>query len=251
MLSMRTCLRCLARTWLVGAVMSARGLQHLGHLYALNPGLAALYEDPAALLRTRTRYMRHTHTHPHWVPLFAGIMLSLEAQAANGRLSPEAVDALQNTIASTFSALGDSLFSGTLLATWAFSSILLLWQGYMELAFACTLLLFLGLMAFRVIGFFAGLRHGVAILQGVKRLDCINWSYRLKLVNAVLLALALRLFWPAETPMIWLFGILACFLGGGALTRLHVPRLLVCAVFLGILGFGAQALHVHTYRIIP
>jgi len=62
MLDMRTTLRCLARTWLVGAVMRARGLQHLGHLYALNPSLTALYEDPAALLRARTRYMRHT---PH------------------------------------------------------------------------------------------------------------------------------------------------------------------------------------------
>jgi len=233
MLDVRTGLRCVARTWLVGALMNTRGLQHLGHLYALNPGLTALYPSPAALFRARARYMHNTHTHPHWVPLFAGIMLSLEEQAATGRLAPETVDALQRTIASTFSALGDSLFSGSLLATWVFASIALLWQDHAAWAFGWTLLLFLALLAFRLISFFAGLRQGMAILQQVKRLDCINWGYRFKFVNAVLLAFVFRLFLPAGAPMAWTFFVLACFVGGGVLMgRFHAPRLLVCVAFL-------------------
>lgn len=234
----RTCLRCLARTWLVGAVMSARGMQHLGQLYVMNPGLAALYPEPEALLKARVRYMEHIYTHPHWTPLFTGIMLALEKEVAGGRLAPELIPALRNATASTLSALGDSLFSGTLLVAWVFSTILLLWDGYEIPALIWTGFLFSALTAFRLFSFFLGARRGIAALLRIKRLNCINWGERLKLVNGVLLALLIRRMWPGGTPeAAILVAVLCLFIAGFLVGRLHLSRFLLCASALWLLSF--------------
>ena len=235
MLSLHICLRCLARTWLVGAVMSARGMQHLGLLYALNPALSALYCGPE-LVAARARHLEYSNTHPHWASLFTGILIAMEREVARGLLDPELFKTLKRTTASALSALGDSLFSGTILVAWALVCALLLLSEQGQVACIWTVFLFGGLLAFRIAGFFLGLRHGLAALNWIRRLDCINWSERLKFFNAVLLAVLLWKTGPRPEAFLNLGGVFLCVVGGAFLVwRLHVPRVILC----GLVLFGA------------
>ncbi len=248
----KTCLRCLARSWFVGALMSARGMQHLGHLYALDPGLAVLWPDPAELAAARARKLGYMHTHPHWVPLFTGITLSLEGEVAAGRITPEFAVEIRNTMASTLSALGDSLFSGSILVTWALTTTFLLLEDRLPVAFAWTLLLFIALMAFRVCSFFLGVRHGLGALDWVKRLNCINWSERLKFANAVLLALVLWRMWPHSAGFEPLVAALCLCIGALLTAGLHLPRpALLAAAFLALNLVGELAFIVSISRVLP
>lgn len=239
MLDTRTSLHCLARTWLVGAAMTTRGMQHIGLLFALDPGLRALHRDPAALREARQRYLAHVNTHPFMAPLFTGILLAMEKLVAQGRMGPQGLDMLAGTTATTLSALGDSFFSGTLLVSWALASTICVMQGYVHVAAGWTLLLFALLWAFRVWTFFLGMRHGIAALQWVKQMDLINWGDRLKMGNALLLALVLWDTASTATPVfLWgnFFWGLLCLIGGSLLiNKAHLPRVLLLALALAAL----------------
>ena len=239
MLTTRTALHCLARTWLVGAVMTTRGMQHLGLLYVLDPGLKALHQDAAALRDARTRYLAHVNTHPFMAPLFTGMLLALEKQVALGHMGAQGMDILARTMATTLSALGDSFFSGTLLVFWALTATLCVMQGYTAVAAAGTGLLFALLLAFRIWTFFLGLRHGIAALQRVKQMDLINWGDRLKMVNALLLALTLWDMAELAVPAFWwgnfFWGLLCLVCGSLLINRAQIPRLLLLALVLAAL----------------
>lgn len=239
MLDTRTSLRCLARTWLVGAAMTTRGMQHLGLLYALEPGLEILYRSPEALRAARSRYLTHVNTHPFMAPLFTGILLSMETQIARGALPPQGMAMLSRTTATTLSALGDSFFSGSLLVFWALTTSLCLILHMESLATLWTLTLFLLLLSFRVGTFFLGLRQGLLALHWVRQMDMINWSDRLKLVNAALLAMVLwHLAINAAPVMLWgnfFWGLLCLCCGSLLVNKAHVPRLLLMGFVFGAL----------------
>ena len=241
MLTTRTVLSCFARTWLVGAAMTTRGMQHLGILYALNPGLTALFQEPQQLAEARQRYLAHANTHPFMAPLYIGLLLALERQIACGHMAPQGMTMLARTTATTLSALGDSFFSGTLLVFWALSTSLLMLSGMTGTAALWALFLFALLLAFRVWTFFLGLRQGLAALQWVRQMDLINWGDRLKLINALLLALLLWCMNAHAAPVFWwgnfFWGLLCLCCGSLLVSRAHVPRLLLattvlCALYL-------------------
>lgn len=189
--TVRTSLHCLARTWCINAALSTRGMQEMGLLYVLEPGLCELYPDAAARAAAFARYAEHTNTHPFLLPLYAGILLSLEEQIASGMMPPMLLDSVKKAAPSTLSAIGDALFSGSLLPLWALGSIALvlahlpLWALGISLALLCALTLF------RVFSFFAGLRQSMRALQWLRALNVIDWVERIKLLNAVLLAAVL------------------------------------------------------------
>lgn len=244
MLSARTCLQCLSRTWLMGAAMTTRGMQNIGLLYALDPGLQAIYPQAGALSTARLRYAEHVNTHPFMAPLFVGILLSMEKQIAQGSVAPESITAIKNTAATTLSALGDSFFSGTVLVFWVFLTTLLLQTGHNALAIALMVLLFLLQAAFRIITFFLGVRTGLGALMVLRRMDLINYGDSIKLINAVLLSACIWRLFPAATHHdLWGpfgAGLLALGLTAFWVARWHVPRaffpyLLLGCVILGLL----------------
>lgn len=239
MLNARTCLQCLLRTWLMGAAMTTRGMQHIGLLYALDPGLQSIYSDAHALTQARQRYTEHVNTHPFMAPLFVGMLLSLEKHIAMDAVAPEHIAALKNTAATSLSALGDSFFSGTVLVFWALSTILLLEMDYAGLAIGFTISIFLLQAAFRVGTFFMGVRMGLGTLSVLKRMDLINHGDLLKLVNAALLSLCIWRLFPTVTHQELFspfgFGLLGLGVGAFLVGRLHVPRLLIPYVALGCL----------------
>ena len=137
------------------------------------------------------RYAGHSNTHPFMIPLFVGILLSLEQAIAKGSLPEAALNSVRETLATTLSALGDSFFSGTLLPLWSLLSVSLLLAGFTSLAVMLAIGLFCALLLFRAICFISGLRYGLATLVQLRRLNLINWVDRLKMINAALAALVI------------------------------------------------------------
>ena len=222
-----TFLRVFLRTYLVGAAFNMRGLQNVGFMHAMDPGLAAVHKDPQDLRTARNRYVRHYNCHPYWTPLVAGMLLHTESEIAKGRMSPEAFATIKDTTVNTLSALGDSVFGGTILVTWALAMGIMIISGHADLALASSIMLFLSLQLFKLGIFVAGVRFGLTALFRLRRWDFINWGDRLKVVNAFLLLLFLFLCLPEkDDPIVWGASV-ACIILAACLTAwLHVSRAL-------------------------
>lgn len=239
MLPRRTVLNCLARTCCINTAVTARGMQQVGLLFVLGPALRSLYPDHADLSRAFARYGGHSNTHPFMVPLFVGIVLSLEEQIARGALPEAVVASVRDTLATTLSALGDSFFSGTMRPLWALLSVSLLLAGHPGCAAVLAAVTLLALQLFRVWSFFSGLRHGMPALLRLKRLDLINWVDRLKMLNAVLVALVIWHLPLSRTyPFPWdiyFLGIAAMMGSAWLVGRVHLPRILLWVLTVGAL----------------
>ncbi len=188
MLNRKISLICYFRSFLLGAAFTPQGMQSLGAIHALEPALRELYPDPDALKRARQRYIRHFNTHPFCAPFLLGIFLNLEQLIAKGMLPEDCLGNIKETAEYTLSAIGDSVFSGTLIPFWALASACLLALNLPIAALLLTLALFLFLQIFRVVSFYFGLQHGLQALESLRKLKIINWGERLKYCNAVLLA---------------------------------------------------------------
>ena len=218
-------MRCFARTYLVGANFNPHGLQNMGLMYAMDPGLKMLYPDPHDLSTARKRYLGTYNTHPYWTPLLVGYFLFLEAKIAQRVLPAESFHDVKKTAAYTFSALGDSFFGGSLLVFWSLISVILLVQGWTGTAVTWLILSFLGLQGIRLCTFWLGWIKGLTFLEQLKRLDLIGWGQRIKVLNAVLLVL----FWFTVSPFKHnglAFGASTCLLAGLAwvVSRRFVSR---------------------------
>lgn len=223
-----TFLRVFLRTYLVGAAFNMRGLQNVGFMYAMDPGLASIHRDPVELRKARNRYARHYNCHPYWTPLVAGMLLHTEAEIARGRMSAETLSAIKDTAVNTLSALGDSVFGGTLLVTWALAMAVLLVSGHGELTLISSIALFLALQLFKLATFVAGVRYGLSTLFWLRRWDLINWGDRLKIGNTFLLLLFLVLCLPEKNnPALWGLAVVCIILATWLSARLHVPRSLL------------------------
>jgi Phosphotransferase system, mannose/fructose/N-acetylgalactosamine-specific component IID len=216
------------RTYFVGAAFNMRGLQNVGFIHAMEPGLVAIHQDPKELRKARNRYVRHYNCHPYWTPLVAGMLLHTEMEISKGRMSPETFATIKDTAVNTLSALGDSVFGGTLLVTWALAMGTMVISGYTGFALASSIALFLALQIFKLGIFIAGFRFGLAALFRLRRLDFINWGDRLKIVNAFLLLLFLVLCLPGKDhPSLWGLAVACIILAAWLAARLHIPRALL------------------------
>lgn len=226
---MRTFVRC----WLGGACFNTRGMQNIGMTYAMMPGLRAIHPDPAAYRRALRRYVRHHQSHPFWLPCLAGIYLHLEQNIHDGRFPEKMFHKVRDTTSYTLSALGDSVFAGSLLVFWALATTAMLLAGLQVAPFVLGLLLFAGLQGFRALTFLAGLRNGLQFLERLRRWDLINWGARLKYANAGLLVVIWAQIWPQ--PMVWwqwVLGVSALTLFGRFVNTGLISRVFAAAAFL-------------------
>ncbi len=221
-------LRCFLRSYFVYAAYNSRGMQNIGFTYAIDPGLRAIHRSPGDLLAARVRYIRHYNCHPFWTPLLLGVFLHTEAAIAAGRLHPAAFTGIKDVTINTLSALGDSMFGGTLIVTWALSSALLISRGHPMVALSVSVSLFIMLQLFKLAGFLAGLSRGLSILFWLRKINLINWADMLKLINALLLVLflsqALR---PELRPGLWVLAMGAIILAAWLTSRVHFPRIVI------------------------
>lgn len=197
-LAWRTLASCLVRTYLVGAAFNTRGMQNVGLAYAMDPGLAVIYPNPERLAEARARYARHYNTHPFWTPMLVGIFLSMERKIARGLFPAQMMDGVKGTTIYTLSAIGDSLFGGSVMVLWSICTIILLAAGWPGAAVALGALCFLGLQSFKAATFLLGFREGLNVLRRFRRWDLINWGQRLKMVNGALLVVFWTLAWPGS-----------------------------------------------------
>ncbi len=187
-LSFSVALQCYARTFFVGAAVTTRGMQHLGFLFALDPALVLLHKDAKSLQEARERALPHCNSHTLMMPLLVGLVVHLEALIAKKILSEEQAQGLVQTTFSTLSALGDAFFGGSILTLWALFSALCVMCDVGWLAILWTCFLLLSMQIFRIMTFFMALQQGLAVLGRVRAWNLINWSQRMKVVNAVLVA---------------------------------------------------------------
>ncbi len=233
MLSSKTNFHCFLRSYLLGAAFTPQGMQSLGLAYAMEPGLAKIYADQDELLRARARYIRHFNTHPFAAPFLLGLFLNLEQLIAQGLLQEDVLPGIKDTAGYTLSAIGDSVFSGTLIPFWVLAFACLMLQGLLWAALFFTGCLFIGFHVFRLLSFSFALRHGLHALGYLKDFNIINWGERLKYCNAVLLALLLGFTESlSRNSALWAaFCVVLPVIGYFLVLKTNLPRALpLCAV---------------------
>ena len=217
-------LRCFLRSYCSTAAYNPRGLQNVGFTFAIEPALAVLYGPGEDLRAARQRYVRHYNSHPFWAPLLLGVFLRVESDIAQKRLQPAFLDSLKDTTSYTLSAIGDSLFQGSLTPTWVLICACLIVQGAVSAAGVLTLALFFLAQALRLACFITGLRKGMTVLMLLRKMQLIDWAFRVKCLNAALLGFLIYLIFPAEAPLTGAALFLYVVVAGGLVWRLHVPR---------------------------
>ncbi|MBT8764227.1 PTS system mannose/fructose/sorbose family transporter subunit IID [Desulfohalobiaceae bacterium Ax17] len=236
-LDVKTLGQCFWRTYLIGSAFNTRGLQNIGLIYALDPGLRILYPDQKRLLKARKRYLKLYNSHPFWAPLLVGIFLYLENKIARGLLPANTLPKVKSTMVYTLSAIGDSFFGGSLLITWSLSTILFLFCGLTRVAVVWGILWFVGLQFFKIYTFYKGFSEGLDFLGRLKSWDLINLGRVFKTVNALLLLIIWFIIWPK--PVNWLqFNTLVLSVGVLALIFskfLCSREFLAWLMFLGVL----------------
>jgi PTS system mannose-specific IID component len=199
--------RMFLRTYLVGGCINTRGMQNIGLSYAMDPGLRLLYPLADDLQKARKRYLRIYNTHPCWTPLLVGLFFYMEKKILKGLLPPKALPQMKSTIAYTLSAVGDSLFGGSIYVFWSLSTMvfLALKLDWIALVWAVTWILVLE--GFKLYTFWQGISQGIPFLVRLKSWNLINWSGRIKVINAILLFLFWIIIWPGpKTPLTWMAG---------------------------------------------
>lgn len=228
MLTTRVLLSCLLRSYMIGASFTTRGLQGIGITYAMEPGINALYTNPQARRRAYQRYLTDFNTHPFWAPLLVALFLSVEQAIAIKGLPEESVLQIKKTTAYTLSAIGDSVFGGSILACWSLTACTLIITSHLTAAIVLTIFLIIALQLFKIASFIMSFRNGIRILQYLKKLNLINWGDRIKVFNGTLLAVFMWYAWPnSEHGFPWFIAVLgmaACALLAG---KFHISRLLL------------------------
>lgn len=239
MLPTQTALSCLARSCCINAAVTARGMQQLGLLFALEPALRHLYPEAEARAQAAAHYSAHSNTHPYMLPFYMGLLLNIEEQVAEGKLPSNALDTVRRTLGTTLSAVGDGFFEGGVFPCWALCCICFLLAGHTLPVILLTVLLAVALLAFRTGTFFFALRYGLAALAWLKRLGLINWTGRIKVVNACLLTVAAAMLLPYSGDrhtLLWCMGGGAAVLAAAwIIGRLHLPRIVLWLILLTFL----------------
>ncbi len=188
---------CFLRCYLIGAAYNTRGLQHVGLAFAMEPGLVALYPDPAQRDKVFKRYLDLYNTHFFWTPLLVGLFLSLETKIARGLIPAEMLDNVKTTTAFTLSAIGDTFFSASIMGLWGLCAACLLAAGQYAALGVLAGGLFAAVQVFKAVTFRAGYHEGFHVLRRLKRWDLVNLGRKVKVANAVLLTV----FWILAKPM--------------------------------------------------
>ncbi len=234
---------CFLRSYLVNAGHNTRGMQNLGFIHAMAPGLEYIHKESGGFSEACRRYVFYHNCHYLWAPLFMGAFLHLESSVAQGLFPPKLLTGLKETTLNSLSGLGDSFFSGSLAISLSLFFCLLIMLGRPGLALALLLLGILACQLFRVISFWLGYTRGLKVLDYLNRLDLINKGDWLKIFNALLLLmLSYYIFLngqgadaqSASLPPVFLwFGPLGVAGLVGLLSwRWHFPRIISLALLL-------------------
>jgi PTS system mannose-specific IID component len=103
--------------------------------------------------------------------------------------------------------VGDSLFGGSIYVFWSLSTMVFLALNLPWLALVWAAGWILVFEGFKVYTFWMGISQGIPFLVRLKSWNLINWSGRIKVINAVLLFVFWIIVWPGpKTPLTWMAG---------------------------------------------
>lgn len=234
------------------AAYNQHGLQNIGFLYAMMPGLTALYPDEHKLAEACRRYAAYHNCHPAWNSFLVGAFLHLEGVIASGRADAALIGALKESTLNSLSALGDSFFSGSLNIGLMLVIACLIAYG---LFWAGAVLMFVWLLlslVLRGVLFIAGLRHGLSGLNRLRRYDLINKGGGLKVISAITLTTFLSINLESsplslgaketatlgQVMRIWGLPMAGLCLFTYVVCRLHVPRTLILTLIIAIVSLS-------------
>ncbi|MGC9325408.1 MAG: PTS system mannose/fructose/sorbose family transporter subunit IID [Desulfomonilia bacterium] len=100
-------LQTLWRSFFIQGAWNFKGMQNIGFLYALLPGLKLFH--PTGVDEATRRYARFFNTQPYMAPTILGVFLNLESQRR-----PEIAESIQSSLSGSLAAIGDTFFWGTL-----------------------------------------------------------------------------------------------------------------------------------------
>lgn len=229
-------IRSFMRCYLSGAGFNTRGMQNIGLIYAMQPGLSAIHSDPKELRAAQKRYVRHYQSHPFWTPCMVGILLNVETAIAAGRFPPQMLAKVKDTTSYSLSAIGDSVFAGSLLIFWALMTICLLLSGLTAAPIILGICFFIGLQAFRAYTFTCAVQYGFSFLEKLKQWNLIDWGNRIKYLNALLLIWLWTLIWPKPYDVWeWAIGVASLMLFARFVRTGVVSRAAAAIVFVAII----------------
>lgn len=196
-------LKMLLRSFCLQASWNFEGLQNLGFLFVILPGLKRLHkgEDLAAAC---SRHLEYFNSHPYLAPCVMGATLHIEATIACGHVDVENVTDFKKMVMAPYAAMGDAFFWGGIRPLAAVVALFFAYRGSLW-AVAVFLLMFnIPHLVFRIMGFKRGLSLGLGIIHVIQ-------AHRLP-------DLAMR----AKETTVVLFGGLAAVLALDLLTARHV-----------------------------
>lgn len=219
-LSNTTKTRILLRSLLIQGAWNFKGMQNIGFLYAIAPGLRAIHNSAAD--EAIARHQAFFNTQPYMAPTVMGITLHLE-EHEQSQLIPKVLPSVSGSLA----AVGDTFFWATLKPITALLCLLAVICG-MPWSIITVLVLFnLGHLWIMIWGFLQGYRHGPAGALKVGSVIAIDTTHRVSYAIPFLCGgiLAFIPSWTGHADMTSWF--LLAFLAIVLIGRLRVPSWII------------------------
>lgn len=209
-LSRKVISRILVRSLFIQGAWNFKGMQNIGFLFSIAPGIREIHGDNVreALLRHKAFF----NTQPYMAPTLMGILLNLEGQG-----KAELIPKVQPSISGSLAAIGDTFFWATLKPIAALLCLLTVMMHTIWVIVIALILFNVVHLWVMVWGFAQGYRYGPdgALLFGkalsVERTHII--SYTIPLLCGMVLTLIPS--WTGKgTVLLGLLVFLACFVAG-------------------------------------
>ncbi len=177
-----------------------KGMQHFGCLSALRPVLSRLYGGQD-YLEAEKRQAQYFNTHPYFAPICMGVVAKLEEELKAGSFAkPEMIPVLKNRMSGPLAAVGDAYFWETLrpiTGSLAVLCILAFGPGSDAALVSLVVLVLAYILPVEWIrwqGFSWGYRHGLNVVDVLKKKDFHGSMRRVRNMGALLLGMTVIVF---------------------------------------------------------
>jgi PTS system mannose-specific IID component len=210
------------RTLYIQATFNYERMQALGFCNCLIPFIRRHLHDPEARRRFLNRHMMFFNSHPYMVGWIIGAVIHLEEQLLKNEAKEEDIIRYKRIFSQTISAVGDSLFWGSLKPVTIMIGLLVsLYDMFAGLLLFVTLYN-LPHLYFRFHGIVAGYEKGLAAIKDVSLGRYKGLISRVGMVGSFLSGLLLGPL--ASTMAFFSTGEVVAFVGGAAAMFVSVRR---------------------------
>ncbi|MEW6618157.1 MAG: PTS system mannose/fructose/sorbose family transporter subunit IID [bacterium] len=115
MLSKGDIFKIFFRSLFVQSIFNFERMQSVGFVYTIFPMIKKLYSQPRAQKEVILRHLEFINTHPYFITLISGLIISKEEELSKGKegLTPGDISVLKSYMTSPLAGIGDSLLWAT------------------------------------------------------------------------------------------------------------------------------------------